>query len=178
MEYCFNLNLSTHFRVELRNIVGSGLLSPISWRPSPYIAYLPFFVRCLVNMFKVVHLFFKTPPILPTLPLYGKNLGVRFQAWGALSHLKGTLYNNCQQFPTITYFSSQRAPSWGHIGLELNIVTWSTKTLKGGTPSMIKKKLILLDALKMTFQRFYCIKLSFMHLLWNGLNRVNFNSLK
>ena len=78
--HCLNLNLSMHFRIRSRNIVGSGFLTPISLRPSPYIAYLPLFsVRCLVNMLKVVPFFFQTPPILPTLPFYGKNLGVGFQ---------------------------------------------------------------------------------------------------
>ena len=130
-EYCLNLILSTHFRVGLRNIVGSGLLIPILWRPSPYIAYLPFFVRCLVNMLKVVPLFFKTPPILPTLPFYGKNLGVRFQAWGVLSHFKRKLYiTTVNSFQPLPIFCHNEVHLRCHMGLELNIVTWSTKTLK------------------------------------------------
>ena len=38
---------------------------------------------------------------------------------------------------------------------------------------MIEMKLTLLDALKITFQILFCIKLCFLHLLSNGLNGVS-----
>ena len=84
------------------------------------------------------------------------------------------------------------------IGLDLNNVTWSTKILKGTgdhpspTPSPLYThihthtlssatlgkylKLTLLDALTTHLQRFF-IKLSFLYLISNGLNRVSFNLL-
>ena len=77
------------------------------------------------------------------------------------------------------------------IGLLLNIVTCPVKILKGirgclpwSTATLGKyEKLTVLDALKIHFQRFFalswvfCIKLNFLHLISNGLNEVNINSL-
>ena len=69
------------------------------------------------------------------------------------------------------------------IGLELNIATRSTKILRGigggGThtwPSVWKyERLTLPNALKIHFLRFSV--LIFFHLISNGLNRININSL-
>ena len=62
----------------------------------------------LVNILKEVPLFFKTPPILPTPPFSWEKLGGGgFQP----CYEDEALCNNHQQFPTITYFLSQRAPS-------------------------------------------------------------------
>ena len=69
-----------------------------------------------------------------------------------------------------------------YIGLELNIVTWFKKILKGigeHPPCAIAtlgeyEKFTLLDALKIHSQCFFT--LSFLHLIPNGLNGVNNNS--
>ena len=96
--------------------------------------------------------------------------------------LSATTVNNCfQLFPI---FCSKELHQRCCKGLELNIVRWSTKILKGITPPphppMIKCHLgkiwiihhpRFLDATKIHFQRFFT--LSFLHLISNGLNRVN-----
>ena len=66
------------------------------------------------------------------------------------------------------------------IGLELNILTWSTKVLKGigGNPYDLEKiwKIHPPKCPKNTFPKVFH-PLSFLHLISNGLNRVNINSL-
>ena len=127
-------------------------------------------------MLKVVLLFFKTPPLLPTLPFYGKNMGVGFQPWGAVTFKTKLYVKTANSFQPLPIFCHKELHLRCHIGLELNIVTWTQTTVTWSTHSMIEKKLTLLDALKTNFQIFFCIKLSFLHLLSNGLNGVNINS--
>ena len=90
-----------------------------------------FFVRCLVNMLKVVPLFFKTPPILPTPPFFWAKLGGRVPTRRSPVTFKAELYvttvNSLQPLPV---FCHKGLHLRCHIGLELNIATWSTKTLK------------------------------------------------
>ena len=66
------------------------------------------------------------------------------------------------------------------IGLELNILTWSTKVLKGigGNPYDLEKiwKIRPPACPKNTFPKVFH-PLSFLHLISNGLNGVNINSL-
>ena len=66
------------------------------------------------------------------------------------------------------------------IGLELNILTWSTKVLKGigGNPYDLEKiwKIHPPRCPKNTFSKVFH-PLSFLHLISNGLNKVNINSL-
>ena len=66
------------------------------------------------------------------------------------------------------------------IGLELNILTWSTKVLKGigGKPYNLEKiwKIHPPRCAKNTFPEVFH-PLRFLHLISNGLNRVNINSL-
>ena len=66
------------------------------------------------------------------------------------------------------------------IGLELNILTWSTKVLKGigGKPYNLEKiwKIHPPRCAKTTFPEVFH-PLRFLHLISNGLNRVNINSL-
>ena len=66
------------------------------------------------------------------------------------------------------------------IGLELNILTWSTKVLKviGGNPYNLEKtwKIHPPRCPKSTFPKVFHT-LSFLHLISNGLNRININSL-
>ena len=45
--YCLNLNLSMHFRVEFRSIVGRGFPTPNFTKTSPILSTIPFFKFCL-----------------------------------------------------------------------------------------------------------------------------------
>ena len=79
----------------------------------------------LVNMLKVVPLFFKTPPILPTPPFFWEKL------WGGGPTMKSpatfkmklyvTTANN--SFQPLTIFCHKELHLRCHIGPELNIVT-------------------------------------------------------
>ena len=64
--------------------------------------------------------------------------------------------NSMQHFLSITYFFVNKLHLRCCIGFELNIVTWYTKIL-------------------IHFQRYFA--LSFLHLMSNGLNRVNISLL-
>ena len=121
-------------------------------------------------MLKLVPLFFKTPSPLfyQPLPFSGKNFGAG-PAMKSPVTFKTKLYvttvNN--SFQPLPIFCHKELHLRCHIGLELNVVT-STKILKaiGGHHLHDQEKLTRLDTLKIHFQRFFCIKLSFLHLLY------------
>ena len=88
---------------------------------------------------------------------------------GALSHLiQSSIYVTTvnKGFQPFTFFCHKELHLGCFIGLELNIVTWSIKSLNGtrALPTSCSsatlgkyEKLTLLDALKIHFQRFYAL---------------------
>ena len=109
------------------------------WVPNPYfhedplpiLPTSPFFVRCLVNMLKVVPIFSKTHPILPTLPFYRKKPGGKVPTMRSPVTFQTKFYvTTVDSFQPLPIFCHKELHLWCHIGLELNIVTSSTKTLK------------------------------------------------
>ena len=105
-------------------------------------------------------------PAIFNMKLYVTTVNNSFQSWPIFRHKE--LHLRC----------------WKR--LALNIVTWSTKILKGMTHTSTPwssatlgkyEKHTLLDALK-THLEVFNIKFNFLHLISNGLDGVNNNSLK
>ena len=93
-----------------------------------------------------------------------------------------TVKLTAKHFPAVTFFSHKEFHLRCFIGLELNIVTWSTKILKGygrhppwSSAALGKyEKLTLLDALRIHFQRFFCIKF-FAFIKWTRWGSYQLN---
>ena len=110
----------------------------------------------------------------------------RSRSYVSLSRSYVTTVNN--SFQPLPIFCHKELHLRCCIGLELNIVTRSTKILKSvgdlfpfrhpwSTATLGKfEKLTLLDALKLHFQTFFA--LSFLHLTSMDLNGVNINALR
>ena len=89
--------------------------------------------------------------------------------------LNVTTVNNC--FQLLPFLPQRRALLRCCMWLELNIVTWSTETLKAieGISYDLEKtwKTHHPRCPRNIFPEAFCIKLSFLHLISNGFNEVN-----
>ena len=147
--------------------------------------------------------FFKTIPLFcQSLSFYGKNLNPPFRenfekkpsfikGWEVPTMMspftfKTMLYETAvNSFDPLLIFCHKELHLRCCIGLELNIVAWSTKILKaiGGLLSITECNLRKIwknhppKCLKSNFPEVFYFKLSFLHLLSNGLNGVYANSL-